>query len=97
MEWCYKQKNIVQNKKKVNETLLRTMWIFEKLCAVKDDAHLYIRIHVYKQWCVIRIVAEYMYQRQLIEELMTQYSTIGEEMLFDILREDKNLVIKLAY
>lgn len=96
VKWLYNHKNIVKNKNKVNETLVKIMGVIRALCVQKSDVHLLIRVHVFKGWCVLRIVVRSVYQTQFIDNLMEQYCGPDSTMLFDVSQEDQNIVIKVG-
>lgn len=96
VEWLYNQENIAQNKNIVNKTLIKMIGVIRELCVQKSDVHLLIRVHVFKGWCVLRIVARYVYQRQFIDNLIEQYCGPGGAMLFDASQEDQIIVIRIG-
>lgn len=97
MEWFYDEENMRQYKNEVNGSLLLMLGFVRSLCAKQNDIHLYIRVHVYKRWCIYRIVVEHMYQQKFVDRLLKQCFGKTETVLYDISQDMQSTLIKVSY
>lgn len=92
IEWFYDQNNLQKAGNQLFEDYIANL--LKCLCA--HDPNLYIRIHWYKSWCVLRIAMRNCLPKKVIVQLKRELLNNDSVHLFDITYQNRKIIIKMA-
>jgi hypothetical protein len=85
IEWFYDKFNFEDFPKHKGKIEEQMMEIMEIICSDEKKYHFYIRVHKYRNWCVLRILVK----KNIHEELMNKIK--------ERLRKHKSSIIEIVY
>lgn len=93
IEWFYDIQNLSNQDGKDEKIKLKLYKIMEILCCSEKNTHIYIRIHKYKVWYIVRILIEKNVSQEFIYKMHKQ---MEEDMdIINEVCEKKSTLIKV--
>lgn len=69
------------------------MEVFEYLCKTEKEVHLYLRIHFFREWIVIRIAGN----KRLSQDAKKRIKKVSQNGLLTIIEWENGYILKLAF
>lgn len=95
IEWFYDIQNLQDRDKAMGRIEVKLDKLMEILCFYSKQIHIYIRIHRYKDWYIVRIFIEKKLSQELICKIRKQ---VEKDMnsIISIVYENQCTIIKVA-
>lgn len=94
--FLYDTANMIDYKDKYRQSAQLIRMLLREILRSNNSSKIYVRLHGYKSWLVIRITLDEKPNGQVADVIQERCKELNSEMLFDASKNSHGLVIKVS-